>query len=858
MSVDVPRKRNRQVFVCDGCRAKKTKCDKSNPCSSCVKLGFECTYTTAATRRSRLKSASSRASVYPRNEHNVAEVIPSLNTEIEVLKSKVRMLESSQSQKDSGLRSPTSDKSTSSPDNIQESISECLNDLENETIKFNGDYNVPDGESGKAPLIFQQPLQFQILSKADPGARLFWKFKAIPVSGRANQASVITVQSTLEYNKKETEEIARKVYGEGFIPGVEQLSLKTHRQEVLKAISAYGRDWGLVFNSSNSTALMDKIIDIIPDRDVSLGLMNVFFSKLYPAFPIVDEQEYENDMERILGLSRTSPQCFAKPKLEKKSDIAALITHLLVMRLTYLSLIENDTSERENEEISILRKSPISVCTFSVVQQCMKEFDFSTRQPLPVLQAALFVRLYRKYAPEEGDGSKMCSQIFSSTLIQMAIALGLNREPDYYLCSSLSEKDKLLRRKIWYTIMSLDLYESMIYASSPIIGTFNHDVKLPMLKGDNSNLSNILLEQKVGEMFYESHLVYRLGKSLANMVSSIHTATKLSEVLGILSELEFSVAKFYGTFSDYINDSGGRGDIFKVLRFDNYLKMRSFTVYVSYCLFLHFEKKGNQKLKLHYLRKSMRAIFVEMKALTMSFVLSSSKYFSSGFSLMVTPTLELYFHMVALVCQSSRIRINCTTRELKRIPNFKEMYESNNEFRDLYNTIREAGSALRQYTNDRIQILRSLSKRYLYSWKASKAHAFGSKLVDSNFIYEADPLAAHDAIAEYESAEIKELVRYIRACISPNESESATHPEITKAEDMQVDNMWIQLNNFVEDDDSLSAEFRGTSGEPDEDFVLGKSSGFDSAFGKFDFDLFSRPDLMEDLWTQNFSWSDFS
>lgn len=123
---------------------------------------------------------------------------------------------------------------------------------------------------------------------------------------------------------------------------------------------------------------------------------------------------------------------------------------------------------------------------------CLNQFRLLRRGALPVLQCSLFMRLYHKYAPEDGDGSDGGdSEVFLGMLLQMGNSIGLNRDMKH--SEPLKNDFRLhnLWRMVWHEIVTLDLYQSLTMGNPILINTNCYDTELPKLE-DNVANHNIL------------------------------------------------------------------------------------------------------------------------------------------------------------------------------------------------------------------------------------------------------------------------------------------------------------------------------------------------------------------------------
>lgn len=155
--------------------------------------------------------------------------------------------------------------------------------------------------------------------------------------------------------------------------------------------------------------LIEQIKYTLPKRKVIWLLIKRFFRFLYPFFPFLDEISFREDISTIIGAESFEDKRLNTVSAEKRIDLANLGILLILLRLSYLSLFSNSASANENnlrttdispkaKEIKYLLSNPISVNAIDVAQICLHQFQLTRKLNLPVLQCALFVRLYQTYA----------------------------------------------------------------------------------------------------------------------------------------------------------------------------------------------------------------------------------------------------------------------------------------------------------------------------------------------------------------------------------------------------------------------------------------------------------------------------
>lgn len=84
-------------------------------------------------------------------------------------------------------------------------------------------------------------------------------------------------------------------------------------------------------------------------------------------------------------------------------------------------------------------------------------------------------------------------------------------------------------------------------------------------------------------------------------------------------------------------------------------------LYIYYGFYLYYEEKENIQLSLFYFKKLIAIVFYEMAGISMDFLYVADEYFDPAFSLMITPILQVFNRMEALLFQF-QIRFNCTRR----------------------------------------------------------------------------------------------------------------------------------------------------------------------------------------------------
>lgn len=818
------RKRNRAILSCQTCRQKKTRCNREMPCSQCVKnnVGHLCSYNYQ-------KDGSSNGNELDNGNLNYHGV----NEEIMILRKKVQELEAREaSYKDS--------KSKETNIILQGSRSELLIGINpvcpskdvidiNETLTKVG--------KSKASFYFPKPL------RQDPGLNVFWMLNSNPLVKRCNFTTLLsmtTLDPSTNYNN--TVRILEKLqnqYGDQFIQHPFQGSIYNSKT-IRIAITKYGKPLGHTINElyDDNESLLLSLQRLLPGKMILDQLIDRFFKKLYPFFPIVDEKIISAEFVKIFQFG--SNGFLENIKVKQQSDLANLIIILVILRLSYQSIFKNDIIK--NKEMldstgtveSILLSNPISLDIIDVVDRYLKEFNCVRRQSFEVLQAFLMRRVYKKVGAEEGDGPQSWdAQAFNGLIINMAIANGLNRDPDYYYDNTLSEQDKLLRRKVWYFLVNLDIVSSLSFSYSLCISKDDYDTKLPTLKTEASNIDDYELEKKVIQSFSVKSTILEPLSDLCQEIGEFESRKKVNQMLIQVNDLENLILKNLGTVGDYTSSKKGKQDFLKITKFQLNLYCKLYLLSVYQFLTLYYEKLGNKNLLFYFLKKFSIIYLIELNSINTELLFKCDEYFDDTFTIIVSPLLVLLKHTILYGAISFTIRLYSTLRTLKRDPLFEENYNkiiSHREFVELLTRIIGLNA---KTLKQNIKFFGVLSRRYFCAWKSRKVHVYVVELISDESIYDFNPKITDRAKFNYSINHFKEFEsifeQYLTrltlssslninltvtnedySCLKATKINEFDPKNITvrMMEMIQNDHFWLQISKNQQETDTLSNAFK--------------------------------------------------
>lgn len=496
-------------------------------------------------------------------------------------------------------------------------------------------------------------------------------------------------------------------------------------------------------------ALIDKIELVLPTKRVIWALITRFFANLYPLIPILDENDFRSTISKYIGLESHAEES-VELKIVRKMDFAYLGTLLVVLRFSYLSLFTNSYDVNQNnfsshdtshsaQEIRYLLSNPISIDVIDIAELCLEQFNIMKSLKLPLLQFALFLRIYRVYSPEDGEGSDdTSSSAFTNKIIQMCYFMGLNREIDSIPGEVEDERTNNLCRKIWYYMILIDFHDSLANGTPLAIAENSYDTKLPYYKIGNENVRDVELELiavRGGSLVRGSIKlvdVIRNVSGILKLVCEVKDYFKLKELTDKLNDFEKNILcehkRVYQSFSytpvdDDADYRAFESNFFKTKTGMFYCTLYTFVININIHLFNYFEAKGDMVLSFFYMKKSLFIAIHEIMPIYTEVLRRGPDLFHRSTDLVITPQLETAVHRSLIVLQSLVMRARCSIRALKSVadPHWIAM-----------NELIKAGNRGMKFLLD---IVAKIRDRYYFAWRLTKAGAFVYQIVNEEKLY---------------------------------------------------------------------------------------------------------------------------
>lgn len=530
---------------------------------------------------------------------------------------------------------------------------------------------------------------------------------------------------------------------------------------------------------SSEMQLISQIKSILPKQRVIWMLLKRFFDMVYLMMPYVDEEGFRREMDTIIGPEDDRDEPLPLLRISKRLDFAHLGLLLILLRFSYLLVLSKHSKLRIDPALAAdgryLLENPIDSNVIDIARSCINQFQIMRKFNFTIFQCTYYLRLYHIFAPEEGDGADGGdSQVFNGMLVQMAYAIGLNREPDnfqqyvpqqYQSTVPLfisDEKVNLLGRKMWYNLVINDFINSYTFGTPMATSELYYDTKCPYVKsGINENIVNTHREHMLLDFYPNCEsLLKGPMKHILRLVLDVNGKCKLSELTGYLNSLELFTNKVFGKMGDYATVLESRKDRFKLEKFHRLkicLATKSFYLSIFYHFFLYYETKDHTDLMFFYLKKMLTISVGEIISYVFPMIHGVYDFFEDSMDLFLNPVLLQTIHRTSDINIAVLVRANRTLYRLKTHPLHKQRLLADRQYRLYFRTLSQLKDEMEKCSRICIAALSELSDRYYYAWGAARSQTFILKVVTSEAFY-AMASEVDSAVVALNAGQIDELL----------------------------------------------------------------------------------------------------
>ncbi|CAH6718742.1 hypothetical protein CLIB1444_01S13520 [[Candida] jaroonii] len=737
-------KRPRRVNTCLFCRSKKLKCDRKSPCSTCVKYkNVNCEYPNIniirleednehlVRRLSLLKGQIKTLEKFIEQKDNAIEEnsldsLPFSVSETDISNSSTTV---------SGPISTTM--SVSNSDNSSSGSSENVSDSLNESIDDCGGEEVPEEDYNMENIckIDSDKSCSDILSKVLPGTiNLYHFYDPVLYEGKIRKysppmtwLSFFHCDKFMKITRKVTfndlsldnkllffnqladagcEHQLEKMFiikyhdDEGYedfksLNDVFDDELSNNRKIIsLNSISFQDSFTDKKLQNFEKFNLISKIHFILPKHEVIEILLNRFFKLIYPFIPIIDEDDFRSNIERILNSH--------KLKIKEKIDLSYIGILLIILRLSYLSifsLLKDEYNElfETPDNIEIIKSNPINLDAIEVAQECSKYFNLLSYNDLRILQLGLFLRNYEIFGPEYGLGAKSNETYsFDIVLNRLANNLGLFNEFNF---SNDNLKLANLKRKISIYIYSNNSIVSGVVSSNFISHSIN--IKIPAYNTENSNNRSPEIENVTIKLLN----ICLGGKRIVKTCNEFFEKFNFNDTNNKKNQFNHLINTILT--DDMKSQNGARYKAISntfILQFKITVQVLNLSV-----LFHVFNGIQDPSIRITFLDRLIYYIFKKTIPI-ITIIFKKKNELTNVNDLIFIPNLLHLLHRIFIILLSLMIRLKLLNIKLVKENNMNQLYRLNLQLIDLINS---------SFTK-LLKVIHNLSHRYYYAWRTFK------------------------------------------------------------------------------------------------------------------------------------------
>lgn len=287
--------------------------------------------------------------------------------------------------------------------------------------------------------------------------------------------------------------------------------------------------------------LLLSILQILPKPFSMWGLVDRFFTKVYPYIPVIDELVFKSRLSQIMG---PLPPAEAPVTLtvNDHTDLAYIGMLLIILRLSYLSLFDNinrpcSTFQNDVRDAELLAQTNISDEFVTKAKVCLESYDLLHDNGLEIIQLLTLLRVYNNVNPEAFKQYDH-NQTLASLHVSMALSSWINREPGNYPSDEEEQKRTTQSRKLWYALVFLDFVASVSLGSYPQIHPDSFNVELPAASPRVLNCLDLKMEQITRVYLHRMDKLRRLFTPALQLVGKVGGEFSIGEILLTIKAIE--------------------------------------------------------------------------------------------------------------------------------------------------------------------------------------------------------------------------------------------------------------------------------------------------------------------------------
>lgn len=657
---------------------------------------------------------------------------------------------------------------------------------------------LPFVSSGNTTPRYIPPLCWVSLVRLDPGMSPIFYYNKGSIQNR------LKYEKPLQASDKVFQDKLLLAYGgeTGKYEKSKRIHFNSEKVDIVKTFNESAMLVGLtVFDGEidPNADIVEKVRLLLPKRNIVWLLIDRFFSRVYPYYPFLDQVDFEQLVADILGSQSRDHVKIDSLNITKKLDIVTCGILLLVLRLSYLSIFTNDMAfneaiykgsdlSPEGQARTFLVHDPIHIDAIDIAQQCLQYFGYLRYCNLPILQLSIFIQLYQCYAPENGEGYEdITVKGHTSMLINMAMSLGLHRDPDKFSLAPRSPKLNNLGRKIWWYLVILDCQAMISSGVALTTRRLQFDTKIPYYYEGCANVKDIEMEKTVISLLSPFETRYDEISRFSDLISSLEPLVNVPDLTAALSQ---SASRYFTLYSGALEEllsvpevsQTVYEEVVRGVKMKVHFQSHFFLISVAFHFFINFEKTGHIDHAYFYLKKLMYVAIKKMMPFYDAYVEKSLQIFKNTSDIPITPAFQGLVHKCMIYLHAILLRARFSILQCETSATHNALLQKSTLYKHRYELLRETYDLCEKCLNFFVNHTNKLGSRFYYSWRCSKAQVV-LKEIRQGTDYYLNNRKGNEVFMLLTNAMLEDLNLLLRECLESiqerkNGSDFTSNPDV--------------------------------------------------------------------------------
>ncbi|XBW35476.1 hypothetical protein QEN19_001049 [Hanseniaspora menglaensis] len=571
-NINMKKKRKRNTVVCLSCKKRKIKCDRGKPCGQCIQSNASnfCFYSSPQWALDSFLATSKGGSADEANQLTGLNGSPnnsstgtlhsnfdSVNrgfvndfTEIEKMndsKLKIRLLYKHLNEVQSAIQKlQNSDKIHMDSKQEEKTFLSTiqLHDINQDhqiLLNFHASFN--SLEIKRSSDISCKPITTSALISKDPFIGLIFKYyHARTINRKLLKNCYPGEKKTRGHESNISHSVLDMIkINDDKIPPPKSILDKKQKNNTILNLSALitsadGKD-----KESIKREILKGLVDV-PVVYLRKYLIN-FWNFVYPVIPILDREEFEANITRILGIDIMNVKNddteikISQINLTQTFDLINVAIFLILIRFSYLSIIAQ--LKLKTTDRNLLKHFKVPTTFFNLANSCLSAYKPFRKSKIILLQFLTLVKSYSLFSVEDGEGNDLNQGIVLKNIVAILVKMmGMNKDPIHnievfkHVYGDESDKKTYVWRKLFWVIVSLDHKTSSL---SGLLSNFNIGFISKFCDTDFPeplpHFPNAKLEKGICEFLKKTNKVSLFYTKIIDSTSGVNDFTTLGDFL---------------------------------------------------------------------------------------------------------------------------------------------------------------------------------------------------------------------------------------------------------------------------------------------------------------------------------------